>query len=513
VKQQIFSAIFLFVISALTGRSSLADAPSPLDIFAKHEAAIGYSLSDGNLKPYVLETQTTWRENGASRLTTTVGKHAGVYYFVTRTQSGVSRSFGFDGRGFWNANINGNVWTDIGYSRQFDVTWAVIEAEAFDSTLKPELEAPTATDDVVRIHPNSGVPADVFFNTQTYYIDKVIVDPGRENDELDYGAYERRGPVTVATSYRNRTGTAATTVTKFLWNAQLVDTDFHRPTQRNYTTFPKSGSTTLTFDTKAYPGIVIAGSVDGVPGKFLIDTGASGIFLSQSFAKKAGIQTFGSSSVEGVCGRSSQEYAHVQNMNFGGVSLDDITATVNGGEVSSNFDGLVGFDLMNQVVFAIDFDKKAVTISNPETFTYAGPGGTMAFGLDGGIPQIQATVDQRLPVYMDLDLGDSSSLTFTQTFLDANPGIIQGLAVHYNAGGKIGTAHIGNLPEIAFGPADFYGLFADALLCNTGMTQSKLMQGLIGFDTLRRFNLTFDYRSTRVYMNLNEYGNETKFGK
>jgi hypothetical protein len=79
-----------------------------LDIFAKHAAAIGYSLSDGRAKPYLLESSSTDRDTGK----TTVRSHeqAGAYFRDQWSHNNRSTAAGFDGHGFWNQNENGNLY-------------------------------------------------------------------------------------------------------------------------------------------------------------------------------------------------------------------------------------------------------------------------------------------------------------------------------------------------------------------------------------------------------------------
>ena len=186
---------------------------TPADIFAKHAAAVGYSLSAGTEKPYVLHETTKWHDKNGDHVITAVEKRAGAYSFTTVTREGIQRTWGFDGNGFWDADSNGNVANLIGYGRPFDVTWSIIDSEAFDATIDSTIRSTTDADYVVRISPSSGVPADLSFNKTTFLIDSVVVDPGRDNIEESYADYKRFGPVLIATTRKNEDAT--TTVTDF----------------------------------------------------------------------------------------------------------------------------------------------------------------------------------------------------------------------------------------------------------------------------------------------------------
>jgi hypothetical protein len=104
-------------------------------------------------------------------------------------------------------------------------------------------------------------------------------------------------------------------------------------------------------------------------------------------------------------------------------------------------------------------------------------------------------------------------MTLVRTFVDASPGIVaRGAEVRFSdAGGGTQSGYIGTLDEIDIGPYKFFGLEADVLGGFKGLASERTMQGLIGYQMLRRFNLTFDYRDNKVYLDLSKYGSETKF--
>lgn len=490
----------------ITGAASQAagdSTPPPADVFAKHSAAVGYSLSAGTAAPYVLKSTTKWSDKHGDHSLTTIEKRGGAYAYFTETRDGITRRWGFDSGGFWVANENGNVTNVISYARQFDVTWSIIESEGFDATLNAETRTPTDTDYVIRIHPKSGVPADLYFNKSTSYIDKAVVDPGREDLTETYSDYRNYGQAVFAATWKD--GDATTTVTDLQWNAPLLVDDFNRPQQRSYAVFPAGGSTTVSFDTNYYPGVVVKASINGTEGKFLLDTGSSDVLLNPSFARRAKISTHGHGAAEMVGGFSGLTFAQISSFKVGDADFRDFTAVIPDDDIGdSYFDGLLGYDILNQAIFAIDFDAKTLTFYNPASFK-APAAGYFVIGLDEGTPQVQVTVNTKVPVYMDLDLGASGiSTIFTKSFLQSNPGIVQGDM-------RGNGAMMGTLAQIGFGPFQFFGLSAGVLTTDRGFGGEKVLQGLIGYETLRRFNLTFDYQSNKLYLTMDKYGSETVF--
>jgi predicted aspartyl protease len=504
-----WSPILVSCVCVLVVTSAAAASPDPSDIFAKHEAAIGFSLADGKTKPYLAEATSTWTADGEQRTAQRTLKRAGIYFRENESYRGVTHAFGFDGQVFWHSDGNGNLAGDSGYARPFDVTYAVIDSEAYDASLTPELKRTTDVDYVVRIHPPSGVAADIYFNKVTYFIDKTVVEP--EGDALtdEYADYQRKGPVTIAMT--TTADKVVTKVSKFVWDAPLTVDELQAPPQRGYATFPASGTTTLPFAKPNYDGVIVEATINGVKGKFLIDTGSGDVFLNHGFAEHAKLKPIYTGEASGIGGLVKTYAARVDTMTVGDMSLSNFVVDVSSTDFDQ-FDGLIGYGVLAQSVCSIDFDKKAVTFANPATYKDDGTRPALIFALDQGTPQIQATLNQKAQVFMDLDLGDASSITLTRSFVDRNPGIVpREFGATFIGVGGLEEASIGLLAEIDIGPFRFFGLQSDVLLGQKGFSAQNQLQGLVGYQVLRRFNVTFDYPQHRMYLALSKYGLKTRF--
>lgn len=500
----IFAALSFVV--AFAAADAAENAPTALEIFARHEQAIGYSLGDGKSKPYQMETTTTWTSGGGKQTRSTIIKRAGVYFHNESTRNGRTSGFGFDGRVFWQRNYNGNVSIDTAQERAFDVTWAVIRSEAYDATVNPEVIRVTPGEYVVRIQPKDAVPADVYFDRQTYYVKRVDVDPLQDPNSIVYSDFKRFGSVVFATKWTQ--AGVQTAVDTVLWDAPLTVDDFSAPNQRDYATFPASGSTSLSFDDRI-DAVRFDATINGVKGRFLLDSGAALVFINPSFATRAHLKPSDAEVNEGISETVRTRYAKVDDLAIGDMHLTAFEAQIGDKDFASDFDGLIGYDVLNQVVCAINFDKKTLTFSNPSTFKYSGTGGALIIGLDDGTPIIQAKINEKLPVYMGIDTGAGGSLLFTRIFLDRHPGIVEQAFHGYVTGSSIQQASLGTLQEIDVGPYQFFGLAALNVLSFGGFASNRQVQGLIGYQVVRRFNVVFDYRSYRMYLELNKYGKET----
>ena len=134
-------AVFLCVAicsTMLAASPVLADDPTPAAIFQNHAKAVGYSLSDGRSKPFIMDSTASWYDyKNVQHSSDAVLSQAGSIYREDVTYAGSTDSTGFDGTAFWRSSDNGNLTPDTGYSRPFDVTWAVINSEGYDDTFRP----------------------------------------------------------------------------------------------------------------------------------------------------------------------------------------------------------------------------------------------------------------------------------------------------------------------------------------------------------------------------------------
>src|SRR5450755_425968 len=371
-----------------------ADDPTPMEIFQNHAKAVGYSLGDGRAKPFVVETTTTWFDyKGGRHWSDDVLKQAGTYYREDFTYAGSTDSSGFDGTDFWQSSDNGTLTSDTGYDRPFDVTWAVINAEGFDAALPAELRKSPGFAYVVRIRPASGMPADVYFDRTTWLIDQVIIDPDGDSIREEFADYKQFGPVQVAMT--RRVNTSTTKVTKFTWDASVAADELSAPSNHDFTvSFPASDVVTIPFD--PHGGVVVKAMINGVEGRFAVESLIPGILIDPLMAQKAGLT-------------KSATDAHFENDNpfytaalpastvqIGGLTLAKCNVRLSSNNIDipqQPYDGYLGLDLLAQAVTSINFDTNTITFTKPGTFSAPHDLIVLPIALDGGAPQVQAVVN------------------------------------------------------------------------------------------------------------------------
>ena len=461
-----------------------ADDLTVQQIFQHHETAVGYSLGDGKMKPYVERSTTTWVDyNGVTHAERIVRRQSGAIFREDQSYSGASVAVGFDGSSFWHSSPNGALTADDGYSRAFDVTEAIVAAESFDASVDAQLHGNQRADVIVRIQPKGGAIADLYFNRSTWFVDQVIVDPGAASLRTVYSDYKAFGPVHVATTRRLYLPSGylndivvTTHVDDVQWGAALTDGDLSASTAGSYATFPASGSTTVPFD--SHRGVIVEASVNGVTGRFAIDTRADGIYVDTLFADKAGI----------LKNKLSRFYLDTPidligmptaSVKIGGLTLDGVKIGVSDFNLYSRetpYDGVLGVDLLSQAITSIDYDKSSVTFTKPAGFETPADMFPLSITLDGGSAQSDAVTNGTHHVRCELALADA------ETTIEP----LQG-------GPDITSVKLGPFEEDIH-QATYPFLSSEEYL------NSTVAQCVIGYGVLSSLNIVIDYPDLEIYL-------------
>lgn len=102
----------------------------------------------------------------------------------------------------------------------------------------------------------------------------------------------------------------------------------------------------------------------GDPFRLKIDTGATGLTLSRSVARKAGLETISKIVLYGIGGKGTRtaEYAWAQSLRVGSLVFRDCPVAVVSNE-SLGSDGLVGSDLFSDFLVALDFKAQQMRLA------------------------------------------------------------------------------------------------------------------------------------------------------
>jgi hypothetical protein len=256
-------------------------------------------------------------------------------------------------------------------------------------------------------------------------------------------------------------------------------------------------------------------SVNGArPAEFILDTGAFNTCLDRSYAQSLGLSAEGEHVAEGVGGYDTFGFTQVRSLRWaasstravvlsdlraGVIELQEGMSSVEWGRTA----GLIGYDVLSRFTLDLDFDRQVLTLSDPATYTHAGPGSPIPMTLHGNVPTVEATLNGRCKGTYIVDVGNASVLSIGAEQV-MNCGLLGGKhkEVQHWVGG-IGGAFVENvcrLDSLELGPFRFMEPVAGLTTHHQGGAGSKEVQGNIGTTVLERFRCTFDYARGTLWL-------------
>lgn len=279
-----------------------------------------------------------------------------------------------------------------------------------------------------------------------------------------------------------------------------------------YVISPGKSSVTIPFeleDNRIFVDVKLNGKG---PFHFILDSGA-GNAITPEVARLLGLKLENPFQVSGVGENTEQgwrtaidsiELGDIKGSNqaFSVFSLDTIKNAIG----FRKFDGLIGFELFSSFVAKIDYQNSNVSFTDPGEFSYTGKGVVIPSEFSGHIPRIDAELDGFRGKFI-IDTGDRSSLTLFVPFIEKNklrdkyaPKIE--VVTGWGIGGPVKAQVIrtGTLKLDEFAVKD--PVTRLPLLKSGGFTENAAI-GSIGTGVLKRFNIIFDYRRSRLILEKN----------
>ena len=487
-----------FAFAALLPRATIA-ADDAAALMAKHKTYAGWQADDGAI--------ASLRESGTITLD---GRVVGTIRAVHRGpvfrevwSRGAGRTFegGFTGRVLWSSNQNGFTVQTIGEAAKFVYTERALFGEGLTSLPATVVRSETIDGTPVtwvRVAPTIGVVAELAIDPASGMLKRAVLDPnGKYETRYDVLGYtDVGGGKRVMSSWRYTGAKSVYAYTTIEANKPVTDEELHPPKQTATWTFDP-GAGTVPVELTKYR-IQVNATVNGIKGTFILDTGASGIAFTDSFARRAGAKRLGESAIVGIGGGAMANLYKVDTIAFGSSVLHDVvilTGLDERGSFENEVAGLIGFDLLAGAIVELDLDAKSLRIMDPaKVQPDTSRGLVVHVDLNDGTPRVAMTVGGRVPVLATLDSGNPMHVLFSQSLVSrdrvsffSDPTSLASLPVQiYGVNGNE-TIHCGQLQSLELGPVVYRPVPACA---SPSMSHNDV---LVGLDFIRAFNVVFDY--------------------
>jgi predicted aspartyl protease len=490
----VYAGVVSALLACAVGPAIAADDAAA--VFAKHKAYVGWQDGDG--------TVSSLRESGAVTLdgrvrSTLTALHRGALFHRSQTSSAGRYDDGFTGRVLWTSNSNGFTVQTVGEPARYVFTRSAVFDERIAGMPASVVRNETIDGTPVtwiRLQPDLGVPAEVAV-AESGAFKRVVLDPGGKYEtRLDVLGYtDVGGGKRVLSSWRYAGGKAVYAYTSVQANVPVSDAELHPPAQTATWTFDPQNAT-VPIELTEYR-ILLDATVNGVKGTFILDTGASGIAFTDTFARRAGARRVGGTMIGGIGGTAEANVYRVDSIAFGANVLHNVDIVTGLDESRSEereIAGLIGFDLLAGAVVEMNLDDKTLRIMDAAKVAPDTSKGYVArVDLETGTPRIGMTIGGRVPVLATLDSGNPLHVLFSDELLSrdrvsffSTPGSLSNVVRYYGVNGSE-TARCGRLQSLELGPIVYRPVPACA---SPSFSHNDV---LVGLDFIKAFNIVFDY--------------------
>lgn len=495
--RQIVGSLAIVLVAATALVTARAAAPSQdppaAALLAKHRAYIGWQFGDG--------TFTTMRIAGdvadqkGERSEKFVMLSAGLVYHNTYTmlkRDNITQHTGFTGNLFWRSDLNGFTTPIYGDYAKYLASFTILQQEG--TTELPATFVQNKTVDgksvgVVRVTLTNGDPIDCYVDPQTGAFVQATIDPGGSYETtIHVVSYREVLPgKKMMSSYRIDNDTSLHIYAEFEPNASVTNDDLHPPAPTASWSFANHDPVPIAL---TYYRILVDATVNGIKGRFILDTGSDGIVLDDRLADRAKAPVLkGSGEASTMYGAVPTRIRSVAALTFGGATLKNVLVYSQDfyrddarGLDWKGYDGLIGYDFFADAIVKLDVYASKMTILDPMTDLSGFRGLPLLVDLSLGIPAIPMVLDKSIAVNALLDTG--------------NPGIVffgpELVRKHH-----LRIWRCGYIESLTIGPITYAGQSA----CEWGFAGNDM---LLGYDFLKHFDYVFDYPHGRMFMTPNK---------
>jgi hypothetical protein len=294
-------------------------------------------------------------------------------------------------------------------------------------------------------------------------------------------------------------------------NKDTAYTQFSTKTPRGTTYTSKHGFDTGKSDTIPFTlgwnnGIKIKGKINNSDLLNLIfDTGANGCVLSSDAASKnLNIKIDGDMQGFGLGGVSNDKISKFNKLEISGLTWDSVSMLVKY-QGKPNADGVIGYNVFNDKVVEIDYDKE-IMIIHPELPAKLNGYTSYPLKFRRGLSFIELTLNNgnnTIKGLFDFDTGSSSTLFLNNSFSARHKlHSLEKIGSDDIKGSGLNKVRIDYLvlPKLSIGGIELSDIKIDA---ENSDAETGTPFNIVGNDILKRFNVVVDYQNDVVYLKPN----------
>jgi len=464
-------------------------------LLAKHGAYVGWRFGDGSFTSMRISGHVANAEGKTEQ--SFVMLSGGLVYHNTYTLlklGDLTVHTGFTGNLFWHSDINGFTTPIYGDYAKYLASFTLLLQEG-TTELPATFVADRTVDDksvsVVKVTLKNGDAIELDVDPETGAYVAATIDPG--------GAYETTIHILsyhdvvpgkkMIGSFRFDKSKVVSSYDTFEPNEPIGNDDLHPPPAFASWTF---GSGTPFPIALTHSRMLIDATVNGVKGRFILDTGSSAIVLDDQFADRANVPVLhGAGQASTLYGPVKTRARRADTIAFGDSTLHNVAVYTEDfrnsdyrGLDRAGYDGLIGFDLFAGAIVKLDTYASRMTLLDPSADLSSVHGLPLLVDLSDEIPEIPMTLNKTVSVNAALDTGSPGIV-----FVDAD------FARKHHL--SFWTKGCGNLESLTIGPITY----TDQSVCTWGLPTGDM---LVGFDFLKHFDYVFDYPHGRMFMTPNK---------
>ena len=257
-------------------------------------------------------------------------------------------------------------------------------------------------------------------------------------------------------------------------------------------------------------------SVNGSrPLRFIFDTGASVSVVNSELLKELKLKVEGQASGTATGGNIQVGLVNGVSLSVAGAEVrNQILATLALDKTPCvEFDGVIGYDFINQFIVEIDYPNSLINLYNPRTYVYPGPGKVVPLLIAGrrtplAVTNILLEGGRSVVSQLEVDTGGDSAFVIKSPFVKKH-GLTRSLSTSIKgsgvgAGGEQNRL-VGRVERVQLGPFTLDKPVVNLEEEKEESGDGEDGDGIVGGEVLRRFKVILDYSHQRMMLEPNNW--------